>query len=359
MRPGRNEIIPARNTLNMRRIRDVRLPLNIPCWLQKGENIHLMDCLVFESLSLNSVRRNTILPVKPWGFIKPTLPEPPSQSGSNQNSGGSAASLAAPPIAPPAPLPLCTFTDGTESHISSAKLNAVKNLTAQLQDRAFDKLLPHWIFLQDHEKPQWWHERAGENTEDNISIPLLQAIPCPAREWIKECVRDAGEPQSRLTVPPVSILPKSSKAWVTACIKEGRARSPVATSSTVGRQADVISSVDATGSDYSYQSNLSLSLRFSEEEAPGGMATGFSDTNEGSTLSETDSGKCSVPEVSERTEATWTKHWQNHYRAKAVTEALKAGRPGSAVVLSEHTAKVTTIDGRVLVFKNMFVRPEI
>ena len=112
MRPGLNEGIPARNTLNMRRIRDVRLPLNVPSWTQKSDNITLTDCLIFESLSFNSVRRNTILPVKPWGFVKPTLPGPPSQSASHQNLINATA-----PLAPPAPLPLRTFTDGKEAHI--------------------------------------------------------------------------------------------------------------------------------------------------------------------------------------------------------------------------------------------------
>ena len=355
MRPGLNEGIPARNTLNMRRIRDVRLPLNVPSWTQKSDNVTLTDCLIFESLSFNSVRRNTILPVKPWGFVKPILPGPLSQSASHQNLINATA-----PLAPPAPLPLRTFTDGKEAHVPTVKLNAVKNLIAHLQDTAFEKLLPHWIFLQNQEKPRWWNEHRDKDPHDTISIPLLSAMPHLARDWIKECVREAAEPQSRLVVPPVSVLPKSSRGWVTECMRDGRARSAVATGSMIVEQSRRTWSLEVEAPEDSYISELSQSLLFTEDEAQGEPeeTASFSGTSDLSSVSEGMSCQSCSPELNERTQATWTEHWRNYSRVKAIAKALRTGRPGSAVVLADHSARITTSDRRLMVFKNVLVVPE-
>lgn len=318
MRPGPGERIPARNTLNMRRIREVRLPLNIPSWLQKGETVTLTDCLIFESLSLNSIRRNTVLPVKPWGLLKPSLPGASLQLTNSQNVVGPAA-----PPAPPSPLPLRTFTGGKDLHIESAKLDAVKNITAILQDKAFERLLPHWIFLQDHEKPPWWKDRVNHNnTEDEVTIPLLHTVPAPARGWIKECVRDAAEPQNRLTIPPLSFLPQDSRGWIRACIREGRARSPIGMQLVVGASNGAIGSVDVLGVEDMYQSDLSVSLRFIDE-GPGSEAssvTDFSNMSDASSAPRREPINMSEPEISERTEASWTEYWKRKDRARVVAE---------------------------------------
>ena len=354
MRPGPNERLPARNTLNMRRIREIRLPLNIPSWLQKGEKVTITDCLIFESLSLNSVRQNTVLPVRPWGLIKPTLAGPSALAVNNQN----AINPIAPP-APAAPLPLGIFTDGRATHVPSAKLEAVRDLTAYLQDTAFERMLAHWIFLRDQEKPSWWNEHR-QNDVDTINVPLLQAVPYLAREWIKECVRDAAEPQNRLTIPPLSVLPNTARGWVSACIRDGRARSPIATAVMVGGQLDAISSCNVEGPEDSYHSNFSVSLHFNSEKAPSEEEAigGSLDSSDASSTSEDDRVSNSAPEISEQTEATWTEHWKRHYRAKAVAEVLRTGQSNEAVKLPEHTAKVVTSNRRVLIFKNVIVLPE-
>lgn len=355
MRPGPNERLPAHNTLNMRRIREIRLPLNIPSWLQKGEKITITDCLIFESLSFNSVRRNTVLPVRPWGLVKPNLAGPPALAVSNQN----AINPIAPP-APAAPLPLSIFTDGRATHVPSAKLKAVKDLTVYLQDTAYERMLAHWIFLKDQEKPSWWNERRRNDDMDTINVPPLQAVPHPAREWIKECVRDAAEPQNRLTIPPLSVLPNLARGWVSACIREGRARSPIATAVMVGGQLDAISSCNVEGPEDSYQSNLSVSLHFNSEKAPSEEEAigGSLNSTDTSSTSEDDPVSDYAPEISEQTEATWTGHWKRHYRAKAVAEVLRTAQSDEAVKLPEHTAKVVTSDRRVLIFKNVIVLPE-
>ena len=298
MRPGHNERLPARNALNMRRLREVRLPLNIFSWYQKGENVTLTDCLIFESLSLNSVRRNTVLPVKPWGFVKPTLGGLPGLSVTHQNATNTTA-----PPAPPAPLPLCTFTDGMAEHTPSAKLNAIKDLTALLQDAAFERMLAHWIFLRDQQKPPWWNEHRPNDDEDTISVSNLQALPHPARDWIKECVREAGEIESRLFVPPVSVLPKVAQGWVTECLKEGRARS---TNPLVRERVKTTWSLEVAASDDSYISKLSLSLNYPEDEGQGelGGSENLRDASGSSRVSDTFSAASSIPEISKRTEAT-------------------------------------------------------
>lgn len=329
MRPGLNERLPFRNTLNMRRIREVRLPLNIFCWHQKGERITLTDCLIFESLSLNSVRRNTVLPVKPWGFVKPILPGAPNQAVGLQNT----TNLTAPP-APPAPLPLCTFTDGNATHVPSGKLKAIKELTAYLQDTAFERKLAHWIFLKDEEKPAWWNEHRRHRSVNSISVPLLQALPHPARDWIKECIREAGELESGFDGPPISALPRMVQGWVAECLKEGRARGRTQSSNlTVGEEAKTTWSLEVTAPDDSHTSNLSLVPEYPEDEGQDDVGGGENvpDVGDLSSDSSSDSGTSSVqdfiPEISERTEATWEEHWKKHYRGKAVAETLGTGQP--------------------------------
>ena len=355
MQPGPGERLPVRNTLNMRRARDVRLPLNIPCWVQKVSSVTMIDCLIFESLSLNSVRRNTVLPVRPWGLLKPSLPGAERQLASIQTLPGPAA-----PPAPPVPLPLRTFTDGKDVHIPSAKLNAVKDMTASLQDKAFERLLPHWIFLQDREKPRWWKERRGNNAEDNVTIPLPQAIPHPAREWIKECVRDAAEPQNRLTVPPLSILPKWTRGWVSACMVEGRARSPIGRDLTIGGWNEAINSANVIRLEDNYRSDLSVSLNFTDEKAPSEKENiaGSSDVSGSPNSSEEESDPVSEPEIGERTEGTWAEHSREKHRVRAVAEALETGQPDEAVVLAENSAEVELRDRSLLVLKNVLVLPK-
>lgn len=348
MHPGHNERLPARNALNMRRIREVRLPLNIPSWLRKGDRVTLTDCLIFESLSLNSVQRNTVLPVRPWGLVKPTLRGAPALA-MNHNP--------AVPPAPPAPLPLQTFTDGKEKHIASEKLQEIKKLTAFLQDTAFERMLAHWIFLRDEEKPSWWNEQTSDSNKDNISIPLTHALPHAAREWIKECVREAGEVGSDSFVPPVTRLPKWAQRWVTECLKEGRARGSIPPTDRRGNRGW---SLDVAASDDSYISKLSLSLTYPEEQRSDQADCSDYDSSisNHSGVSEIFSVLNSMPEASERSEASWTHHWRTHYRDKAIAEALKTGKPGEAVILAQHTGRVKTADRRFLVFKNLLVVPE-
>lgn len=320
MQPGHNESLPARNALNMRRIREVRLPLNIFSWHQKGEKVTLTDCLIFESLSLDSVQENTVLPVRPWGLIKPTLPGPSAPAAGPQN----AANLTA-QTAPPAPLPLGAFNDGNATHIPSAKLKAIKELTAHLQDKAFEQMLAHWVFLRDEDKPSWWNEHAHNRNRNDISIPPLPALPHLARDWIKECVREAGEPESRLIVPPMSVLPKAAQGWVTECLREGRARSMI---TPAGQHTRMKWSLEVEASDDSYISDLSLLLNYPEDDEQGevGGSENGSDVSDSSSVSETFSVQSSVPEISERTEAAWAEHWKNHYRDKAITEGLETGQ---------------------------------
>ncbi|KAI4131499.1 MAG: hypothetical protein LQ347_002959 [Umbilicaria vellea] len=314
MQPGHNENLPARNALNMRRIREVRLPLNIFSWHQRGEKVTLTDCLIFESLSLDSVQENTVLSVRPWGLIKPALSGPPAPAAGHQNAANLTAQI---PL--PAPLPLGTFNDGNATHVPSAKLTAIKELTACLQDKAFEQMLAHWVFLRDEDKPLWWDEHTHNRNRNLISIPILSALPHLARNWIKECVREAGEPESRWVVPPMSVLPKTVQGWVAECLKEGRARSVI---TPAGQQARTDWSLEVEASDDSYISDLSLLLNYPEVDEQGnvGGSEHGSDVSDSSSVSETFSVQSSVPEISERTEATWAEHWKDHYRDKVITE---------------------------------------
>lgn len=323
MQPGPNESLPARNALNMRRIREVRLPLNIFSWHQKGERVTLTDCLIFESLSLESVRQNTVLPVKPWGLVKATLPGLP---GLSAPAAGQqiAANLTAQP-APPASLPLGTFTGSNITHVPSAKLTAIEELTANLQNKAFEQMLAHWVFLRNEDKPLWWDEHTQDRNRNHISIPPLPALPHLARDWIKECVREAGDPESRLIIPPISVVPKAARGWVAQCLREGRARSMV---TPADQHTRTKWSLEVAASDDSYISDLSLVLNYPEDDEQGevrGSENG-SDISDSSSGSETFSVQSSVPEISERTEAAWEEHWRNHYRDKADAEGTDTGQ---------------------------------
>ena len=173
-------------------------------------------------------------------------------------------------------------------------------------------------------------------------------------------MREAAEPQSRLVVPPVSVLPKSSRGWVTECMRDGRARRAVATGSMIVEQAERTWSLEVEASEDSYISELSQSLHFTEEEAQcePEETPSFSETSDLSSVSEGLSRQSCSPELNEGTQATWIEHWRNYSRVKAVAKALRTGQPGSAVVLADHGARITTSDRRLMVFKNVLVIPE-
>lgn len=51
----------SRNVLNMKRIREVQLPLGIFCWASKATRITVLDCLTAKQLTSDDIDFNTIL----------------------------------------------------------------------------------------------------------------------------------------------------------------------------------------------------------------------------------------------------------------------------------------------------------
>ena len=164
----------------------------------------MLDCLIHESLSLNSVRHNTVLEVHSFGMIKPTL-------GAGIN-----------PQIPSTPIPLDRFLLNNQIHVPSEGLEGIFNCIAELQDKAFDNQCSHWIFLENRHKPTAWRQRAPTNRAGptDITFPSAGDMPQKAVEWIKNCVWEAAA--MRQPVPDLSRIPNHAVTWVRDCVEEGR-----------------------------------------------------------------------------------------------------------------------------------------
>ena len=163
----------------------------------------MLDCLIHETISLSSVRQNTVLEVRSYGMDKPTL-------GSGTN--------------PSAPIPLNRFLRNNQWHVPSTTLEKIFDCIANLQDTAFEKGCPHWIFLENRHKPKSWQDRAAtmnhsRSGPDDIKFPPTDDMPRQAVEWIKNCVREAAA--LRQPVPDLNKIPEHAVDWVGECIEEG------------------------------------------------------------------------------------------------------------------------------------------
>lgn len=203
MAPG--AAIPSRNALNMKRMREVRLPLGILCWVSKTTRITVLDCLTAEQLTTDGVDFNTILDVD---YATGALVTPAWARGN--------------PLFPTIALPWDSFLVDGQKNIPCQGLKAILYLMAHLQNLAQDQQLPHWLFLPNHMKPHWWSP--ASSPPDDITLPGLCAIPHWSRRWLKQCVREAATPNNPLglRVPSVEILPPSSRGWIHECIIQGR-----------------------------------------------------------------------------------------------------------------------------------------
>ncbi|KAL9119639.1 MAG: hypothetical protein Q9187_003805 [Circinaria calcarea] len=203
MAPGVS--VPNRNALNMKRMREVRLPLGIFCWVQKTFRITVLDCLTAEQYTTDGVDFNTMLQVD---YATRELVTPAWAVGN--------------PLFPTRPLPWNSFLVNGQLNTPEAGLTAILDLMAYLQDLAQDQQLPHWLFLPNHLKPHWWSSATSD--PNKINLPSLSALPHWSRVWLKECVRDAATPNNllNLRVPPLDCLPPSSRRWIHECIIQGR-----------------------------------------------------------------------------------------------------------------------------------------
>ena len=197
--------IPNRNALNMKRMREVRLPLGIFCWVQKTFRITILDCLTAEQYTSDGVDFNTVLDVD---HATRQLVTPAWAVGN--------------PLFPTQPLPWNSFLVNGQINTPDAGLTAILDLLAYLQDLALDQQLPHWLFLPNHLKPHWWSSATSDPNQ--ISLPLLSSMPHWSRAWLKECVKDAATPNNSLNlrVPPLDCLPPTSRGWINECIIQGR-----------------------------------------------------------------------------------------------------------------------------------------
>ena len=216
MHPDQKHGLISMQAMSMQRTR-FRDQLGLACWVKRTEFPSLNEMLKTEQYSLDSVRRNTSLPVKPWGLVRPVLE---------------------PGAFPVTPLPLDTFTGAGRVHAPSARLRMVYEEIGDLQGWAFNRGCPHWIFLPNWEKPDAWINRARAQhrtlTEpDDITFPDENSIPKDALAWIKECVVSAAAGQSGMIVPDLQTLPGHARGWVAKCVQEGQAMAASTTTTAI------------------------------------------------------------------------------------------------------------------------------
>ena len=220
MYPDQAHGLMTTQAMSMQRTR-FRDLLGLACWVKRTDYPSLNEMLKTEQLSLNSVRRNTSLPVRPWGLVRPVLE---------------------PGTFPVAPLPLNFFTGRTQTHVPSPRLVKVFNEIAKLQDIAFDQGYAHWLFLPNHDKPSAWNNKAESQHRSStgpgdVTFPEEAAIPRDALDWIKECVVLAASGESGMAVPNVQVLPRHAIGWVSDCIQEGQDKAAALAATPANTQA--------------------------------------------------------------------------------------------------------------------------
>lgn len=197
MWPMAGQNVLQANAINMRKTR-LRNALSLPCWVRRTKKPTMLDCLLHEQYSWNSVLHNSALPVGNGGFVKPVMP------GSDTP-------------ATPVLIHLRTFTGAQFPHMPSEWLEKVFDTIADLQDKAFIKGYAHWIFLKNGDKPAFWSFKAESQHHPRtgpleIRVPRVETMPSTARIWIEECVRDAS--RSGPFVPTLASLPEHTRRWI-------------------------------------------------------------------------------------------------------------------------------------------------
>ena len=207
--------------------RRFRNRMNIPCWNKKTPTPSLVDCLLYEQISWDSVLHNTCLPVTPAGFVKPFDPEE-SWTGT------------------PVIIPLNRYLGSEQTHTPSDRLVKTYELIAKLQETARQKGYAHWIFLENSDKPASWREKAAHRQHprsgpDDITVPSPDNMPQAGFDHIDRCIQDSvakGEFK-----PSLDKLHEYTAAWVEHWMNDARksaASSPVSfassTSETIGAE---------------------------------------------------------------------------------------------------------------------------
>ena len=253
MHPDKKHGLLSTQTMSMQRTR-CRDQLGLACWVKRTEFPSLNEMLKTEQYSLDSVRHNTTLPVRPWGLMRPVLE---------------------PGTFPVTPLPLDTFTGTGRRHNPSPRLKMVFKEIGKLQDLAFDNGYPHWIFLPNCDKPDAWIDKARAQHRsltgpNDMTFPEELAIPKDALTWIKECVVLAASGQSGMVVPNLETLPSHARLWVGRCIHEGQTiASNIATKTVLGvPRPGVIAPASDHGMDEGYKtgSNHHASKKQGEDD---------------------------------------------------------------------------------------------
>ncbi|MCJ1435803.1 hypothetical protein MMC27_005178 [Xylographa pallens] len=199
MWPGEGETLLQANAMNMQKTR-LRNALNVPCWVRRGSEPAIVECLIHEQYSYASVCLNTTLHVGRAGLVKPVMPD--------------TIAMAAPEV-----LPLTEFLHSEGRHEPSARLQKIFQTIAGLQDIAFEKGYAHWIFLENRHKLQSWISKAERQRRpltrpDEISLPRTEAMPQAAVAWIESCIRDTVGDKGEGFLPAAETLPKHAMLWV-------------------------------------------------------------------------------------------------------------------------------------------------
>lgn len=217
MHPGAGEKAPSANAVNMMRIR-LRSRLNIPCWTKRRETPSMVECLILEQVSWQSVQLNTVLPVGPQGLLKPTLANNNQQDVpfTSYDVPRDLSQLSQVPI------PITTYVGEGGVHMPSERLESVFDTLTELQARAFDKGYPHWIFLENHDKPTKWSMKAMNQRHSNsgpldISVPETSTMPTAALKWIEFCVEMAVQDGNMQL--PLHKLSSKTRQWVDGVIE--------------------------------------------------------------------------------------------------------------------------------------------
>ena len=209
------ELLKA-NNINMMRTR-LRNRLNIPCWTRRRGVPSILECLILEQVSWASVKLNTVLPVGANGLLKPkltniyqqdvpfTLYDTPSDLSQLSH----------------VVLPFTAYVGGRGVHIPSERFESVYITLSELQAKAFDQGCPHWIFLQNKDKPLVWSSKAANQKHQNsgpydISVPAPWAMPAAALLWIKFCIVKAVQDGDMQL--PLLKLSQETLQWVQKAI---------------------------------------------------------------------------------------------------------------------------------------------
>ncbi|MCJ1249346.1 hypothetical protein MMC30_006569 [Trapelia coarctata] len=219
MHPAAGKKMPSQNGINMTRAR-LRNQVNVPCWTKRSDTPSMAECLILEQVSWESIRLNTVLPLGPMGLFKPCLTNhnPKAAPFTSYNIPRDYSRIQHMVI------PFTTYVRNQGVHMPSPRLEAAFDTLADLQSLAFEKGYPHWVFLENQEKPSRWTRNFAAQHHSTrgpqyINVPDPSTMPTTAVLWIEFCIQKAVQDGDMQL--PLSKLSRKTRKWVNSVV--GRA----------------------------------------------------------------------------------------------------------------------------------------